>query len=104
LHVIGNEVNQQGKHIGLGFRRKNQISGDVIWSDFERLLQPNSRLNALDTLVFEIHTVKMQVGFEDAREIKTKSRPLSILAHSKRSIIEVKAETNCLAHALITAI
>jgi hypothetical protein len=36
--------------------------------------------------------------------IKTKGRPLGVMAHLKRSIIEVKAETNCLAHALIIAI
>jgi hypothetical protein len=38
------------------------------------------------------------------RGIKTKGRPLTVMAHLKRSIIEVKAETNCLAHALIIAI
>jgi len=36
--------------------------------------------------------------------IKSKGRPLSVMAHVKRSIIEVKAETDCLAHALIIAI
>jgi hypothetical protein len=33
-----------------------------------------------------------------------KGRPLSVMAQIKRSIIEVKAETNCLAHALRIAI
>jgi hypothetical protein len=36
--------------------------------------------------------------------IKTKGRPLGVMAHLKRSIIEVKAERKCLAHALIIAI
>ena len=36
--------------------------------------------------------------------IKTKGRPLSIMAHLKKIIVEVKAEENYLAHALIIAI
>ena len=36
--------------------------------------------------------------------IKNKGRPLSVMAHLKKSIVEVKAEENCLAHALIIAI
>jgi hypothetical protein len=43
----------------------------------------------------------MPVGFGG---IKTKGRPLGVMAHLKRSIIEVKTETNCLAHALVIAI
>jgi hypothetical protein len=35
---------------------------------------------------------------------KTKGRPLSVMAHLKKSIVEIKAETNCLAHALIIVI
>jgi hypothetical protein len=44
----------------------------------------------------------MPAGF--GRGIKMKGRPFEIMAHLKRSIIEVKAETNCLVHALIIAI
>jgi hypothetical protein len=36
--------------------------------------------------------------------VKTKGRPLSVMVHLKRSTVEVKAENNCLAHALIIAI
>jgi hypothetical protein len=43
----------------------------------------------------------MPTGFGSA---KTKGRPLSLMAHLKRSIIEVKVETKCLAHNLIIAI
>jgi len=43
----------------------------------------------------------MPVGFG---RVKSKGRPLSVMAHLKRSIIEVKAGTNCLAHDLIIAI
>jgi hypothetical protein len=34
---------------------------------------------------------------------KCRGRPLAVMAHLKRSIIEVKAENNCLAHALVIA-
>jgi hypothetical protein len=54
------------------------------------------------TLTVEVHAVKISVGF--GASIKSKSRPLTVMAHLKRSIIEVKAETTCLAHALIIAI
>ena len=33
----------------------------------------------------------------------TMGRPISVMAHLKKSIIEVKAEDNCLAHALLIA-
>ena len=44
----------------------------------------------------------MPAGF--AYVIKTKGRPLSVMAHLKESIVEVKAEENYLAHAIIIAI
>jgi hypothetical protein len=43
----------------------------------------------------------MPVGFG---RLKTKGRPLQIMAHLKKSVIEVNPETNCLAYALIIAI
>jgi len=36
--------------------------------------------------------------------MKSRGRPLSVMAHLKKSIVEVKAEENCLSHALIIAI
>jgi hypothetical protein len=66
---------------------------------FEKVLQSNSRFNALDNLTIEVHAVKMPVGF--GRSIKSKGRQLQLMVHLKKSIIEVKAETNPLAHALI---
>jgi len=44
----------------------------------------------------------MTVGFGNS--ITTKGRPLANLAHLERSIVRVKSENNCLAHALIIAI
>ena len=59
--TIRNEVNVQDKAIGLSFRRKDQISADVILSVWEKVIQSNSRFNALDTLVLQVHSVKMPV-------------------------------------------
>ena len=44
----------------------------------------------------------MPVGF--LKSVKSKGRPLAEMIHLKSSNIEVKAETNCLAQALIIAI
>ena len=99
--MIRNEVNVQYKPIGFSFRRKDQISENVIWSVFEKLVQSNARFNALDRLVVVVHRVAIPVGFGG---VKTKGRQLAALNHLKTSIIEVKTVENCLAHALINAI
>jgi hypothetical protein len=99
--ALRNEVSQSDKPQRISFRRRDQISGDVIWSVFEKVSQSNSRFNALDTLTIKVHAVWMPVGFGI---IKNKCRPLEIMTHLKRSIIEVKAETNSLVHAPIIAI
>jgi hypothetical protein len=61
--AILNEVNQSDKPIGISFRRRDQISGKVIWSVFEKVSQSNSRFNALDMLTIEVHAVRMPAGF-----------------------------------------
>ena len=40
--AIRNQVNENDNPIGISFRRKDQLSGDVIWSVFERVSQSNS--------------------------------------------------------------
>jgi len=35
--TIQNQVNQNDKPIGISFSRKDQLSGDVIWSVFEKV-------------------------------------------------------------------
>jgi len=60
---IQKEVNQNDKHIVVIFRRRDQLSADVIWGVFEKVSQSNSRFNALDTLVVTVHSVNMTVGF-----------------------------------------
>ena len=94
---IRNEVNMRDKAIGISFRRKDQLSTEVI-KNVLQVTKTNSRFNALDEVDLEVHSVKKPVGFGgDGR--KTKGRSLGVLAHLKRSIVKVKAETNCLAHA-----
>jgi len=55
----------------------------------------------LDILTIVVHSVRMPIVSEMGLRVKA---DLSIMAHLKRSIIEVKAENKCLAHALIIAI
>ena len=59
--TIQNQVNQNDKPIGISFKRKDQLSGEVIRSVFEKVSQSNARINALDTLVVTVHSVKMTV-------------------------------------------
>jgi hypothetical protein len=101
--TISNTENVQDKAIGLSFRRKDQLSEEVLWSVFDRVTQSNARFGALDCLLMVVHSVKMPVAF-GKNAIKTKGRPLSVMAHLKKSIVEVRAEQNCLAHALLIAI
>jgi len=79
---IRNEVNMRDKAIGISFRRKDQISTDVILNVWQKVTQSNSRFNALDKLVLEVHIVKMPVGF--GRGMKSKGRLLDVLAHLKK--------------------
>jgi hypothetical protein len=101
--TITNEENVQDKAIGISFRRKDQITSEVIWSVLGKVAQSNARFNALDKLIMTVHYVKLPVG-NGGNRITAKSRPLGIMVHLKRSIVEVKAESNCLAHALVIAI
>ena len=54
--TIHNEVNQSDTPIGFSFRRKDQLSSDVIWNVFDKVTQSNSRFNALDTLIVTVHS------------------------------------------------
>jgi hypothetical protein len=100
--TISNEENVQDKAIGISFRR-DQLTPDVIWSVLGKVAQSNARFNALEKLVLNIDYVKMPID-NGGGEIDAKSRPLANMANLKRSIIEVKAENNCLDHAIMLAI
>jgi len=95
---IRNQVNQNDKPIGIIFRWKDQLSADVIWSVFEK-----SPSRILDKLVVTVHSVRMPVGFRKSA-IESRGRPLSVMSRLKTSIVEVKAEENCLDHALVISI
>ena len=83
---IQNQVKQNDKPIGVSFRLKDHLSVGVIWSLFEKASQSNSRFNALDTLVVTVHSVKMPVRF-GKKVLKSRGKPLSVMAHLKRSIV-----------------
>ena len=57
----------------------------------------------MDRLIVVVQSVKMPVGFGKT-SIRSKGRPLEEIVHEKKSIIRVKSDTNCLAHALLIAI
>jgi len=101
--TIQNQVNQNDKPIGIIFTRKDQLSAEGIWSVYEKVSRSNSRFDALYTLVVTMHSVRMPVGFGKSA-IKGRGRPLSVMAHLKTSIVEVKAEENCLAYVLVISI
>ena len=50
-----------------------------------------------------VHFFKMSARFGRCA-MKTRGTPFSVMAHLKKIFIEVKAEENCLAHALLIAI
>jgi len=74
--TMSNEVEVKDRAIGISFRRKDQITGDVIWSVFKKVAQSNARFNALDTLVMPVHSVRMPAGHGGGDGIATKGRPL----------------------------
>jgi hypothetical protein len=95
---IHNADNRQDRPLGLSLRRRDPISLDVLWSVFENVTQSNARYQALVTLTFHVHSVRMPLGFGKTAET-SKGRPMSVVALLKRSFVEVKAKENCLAHA-----
>jgi hypothetical protein len=65
------------------FRRKDQFSADLILNIWEKVTECSWRFNALDTLVLEVHSVKMLVGF--GRSTKTRGRPVANLVHLNKA-------------------
>ena len=81
--TISKEVEVKDRAIGISFRRRDQITGDVIWSVFEKVAQSNARFNALDTLVMTVHSVRMPIG-NGGDGIATKGSPLEIMVRLKK--------------------
>jgi hypothetical protein len=79
--TITNEQNVGDKAVGISFRRKDQLSAEAIWAVFEKVMQTNTRFNALDRLNIQIHAVRMSNG---SGRVKAKGRPLSVMAHLKK--------------------
>ena len=98
---INNESNVNDKAIGISFRRKDQLSSEVIWKVLEKVAQSNARFEAFDKLVFHVDIVHMPSGNGGVKE---KGRSVENLSYLKKSIVTVKSRRNCLAHALIIAI
>jgi len=80
--TISNEVEVKDTAIGISFRGRDQITGDVIWSVFEKVAQSNARCNALDKLVMTVHSVRMPIG--NGGGIATKGGPLELMARLKK--------------------
>jgi hypothetical protein len=97
--VIRNEI--KDKSIGFSFRRKDQLSVEVIWKLFEKVVQSNAKFKAFDPLIVTVHSVKMPVG---SGGFKAKGRLIDTMVHLKKSIVRVNAEENGLAHALVIVI
>jgi hypothetical protein len=102
LVIYHEGTGQKDKPIGFSFRRRNQLSTEVIWRLFEKVARSNSRFNALDPLSIILHYVKIPVRFGGGW-VKTEGRSLEQIAHLKSCIVHVNAKKNCLAHALIIA-
>jgi hypothetical protein len=69
-------MNEQDKPVGFSFRRKDQVSRDVIWNVLGRVAQSNARFGAMDSLIMTVHAVKMPVGFG---RIRTQGRQFSVM-------------------------
>jgi len=54
-------------------------------------------------LVEPVHSVRMPIGI-GIYAITHRGKPLYVMAHMKKSIVEMKAEEKCLAHSLAIAI
>jgi hypothetical protein len=96
-----NTVNSVDKPIGISFRRRDQISVDVIMSVVERVCHSNANFKSTDILKVKLDCVKVLQGHG---RVKSKGRAVSTLSHLKRSIVEVKSRDNCLVHALVIGI
>ena len=65
------------------------MAAGVILSLVQKVSQSNARFNALDKLIMTVFSVRMPEGF--GRAIKIRGGPLSVMAHLKTNVVEVKA-------------
>jgi len=64
------------------FRRKDLLSGEVLWSAFEKL--------QINTLVSIVVTVFCQDACRFGRGIKTMGRPRSVMEHIKKVLWKLR--------------
>ena len=57
--TLQNRKNQVDRPIGISFRRKDQLTADVILSLVQKVSQSNSRFNVLDNLIMTVRSVRM---------------------------------------------
>jgi hypothetical protein len=77
--MVGLVIHHEGtgsrdKPIGFSFRRRDQLSTEVIWRLIENVAQYNSKFNALDPLNVILHYVKMPLGFGKEKPKVNRSR------------------------------
>jgi len=99
---IRNTENVQDKVVGIILRRRQQLKPDVVWAVLGKVIQSNARFGLSDRLEVHLDHVRMPAGNGRMAE-KTKVRTLNVLSEIKKSIVVVKAEYLCLAHALVIA-
>ena len=91
--TISNEVNVQDKPIGISFRRKDQLSEEVIWSVFQKCRPVKHQIQCHERIGRRHSFGQNACGFWSTA-LRSKGRELANMAHLKRSIIKVKAENN----------
>ena len=100
---ISNTENVQDKVVGISFRRHDQLKPDVLWGVLGKVVESNARFGLSDRLEIHLDHIRMPAGNGKTAE-KTKVRFLDVMSTIKKSIVKVKAEFLCMAHALIIAI
>ena len=88
--------------VGISLRRRDQLKPDVVWAVLGKVIQSNAKFGLSDRLDVHLDHVRMPAGNGRMAE-KTKGRSLGVLSAIKKSIVVVKAEFLCLAHALVIA-
>jgi hypothetical protein len=79
--------NQHDKPIVLSFRRREQISRDVLWSVFEKVTQSNARYQVRDTLTFNVNSVTRVVRELRSTDAIHRAMPCKLFSHASRTTL-----------------
>ena len=99
---IRNSENVQHKVVCISFRRRDQLTPDVVSGFLRKVVQSNARFGLSDRLEVHLNHVSMPAG-NGKKANKTKGWSLDVLSAIKRSIVVVQVAIFCLAHVLIVA-